>query len=123
MRLASRGLATPDITKQTSGVSIFVKRCLVFSTLCAVRHRSVQLETMITKTLNKVLRLCIGIKHISIISVKNHETNITIKIIMQQLGEHHLELGKIIDEIIKCHKTKICLFQKNEIKAQPGINL
>ena len=64
-----------------------------------------ELETMITKTLNKVLRLRIGIRHILIISVKNHETNITIKTIMQQLGEHHLALGKIIDEIIKCHKT------------------
>ena len=32
------------------------------------------------------------------------------KTVMQQLGEHHLALGKIIDEITKCHKTKICLF-------------
>ena len=110
MRLAIRGLATPDITKLTSGVSIFVKRCLVSNTLCAVRHRSVQLETMITKSLNKVLRLRIGISHILIIIVKNHETNITIKTIMQQLGEHHLALGKIIDEVTKCHKTKISLF-------------
>ena len=80
-----------------------MKRCLVFSTLCAVRHRSVQLETMITKTLNKVLRLRIGISHFLIISVKNHETNITIKTIMQQLGEHHLALDKTIDEVTKCH--------------------
>ena len=29
---------------------------------------------------------------------------------MQQLGEHHLALDKIIDEITKCHKTKISLF-------------